>query len=329
MRLPLNSRRLTASQLKRVGSALGLPTAASTDEVRQMIEGELLRKGHEPSCVQIVFEPSGVMALHDEDGEFIRKEPEVIAEPERPVEDGEVQATNNDEVEELRDALQKANEQIAELQLEIESLKAQVGQGKIRIKEIWQNSCDELLKHDEELAARDKEIAALRKTNSALELYSSDSQSVLSEGTIMSGNGQESRKRAGRAPPIDYFTGESAEVLLEDWIPLLERAATWNGWTEEEKLLQLAGYLRGRARQEWALLADDSKKCYSTAVETLKNRLDFGQQALATQDFRHLRQEDNENVSDFIRRLEHTFKLAYGRDPMLRETRAALLYGQM
>ena len=34
-------------------------------------------------------------------------------------------------------------------------------------------------------------------------------------------------------------------------------------------------------------------------------------------------------MSDFICKLEHTFKLAYGRDPMLRETRAALLYGQM
>jgi len=130
-------------------------------------------------------------------------------------------------------------------------------------------------------------------------------------------------------PPIDYFTGESPEVLLEDWVPLLERAATWNGWAEEEKLLQLAGYLRGRARQEWTLLADDSKRCYSAVIEALKNRLDFGRQTLATQDFQHLRQEDSENVSDFIPKLEHTFKLAYGRDPMLRETRATLLYGQM
>jgi len=66
----------------------------------------------------------------------------------------------------------------------------------------------------------------------------------------------------------------------------------WKGnrWTEEEKLLQLAGYLRGRARQEWVLLAEDSKKCYSTAIESLRNRLE-----------------------DFICRLEHTFKLAYGR----------------
>ena len=140
----------------------------------------------------------------------------------------------------------------------------------------------------------------------------------------MSATGQESRKRAGRASPIHYFTGESPEILLEDWVPLLERAATWNGWTEE-KLLKLAGYLRGRARQEWTLLVDDSKKCYSA---DLRIGWSYGRQALATQDFRHLRQEDNENMSDFIRKLEHTFKLAYSRDPMLRETRATLLLGK-
>ena len=49
--------------------------------------------------------------------------------------------------------------------------------------------------------------------------------------------------RAGRAPPIDTFTGESADVLWEDWLPIFERAAHWNNWSEEEKLLQLAGYL--------------------------------------------------------------------------------------
>jgi len=107
---------------------------------------------------------------------------------------------------------------------------------------------------------------------------------------MVSASSQETSKGIGRAPPIDYFTGESPETLLDDWVPLLEQAATWNGWMEEEKLLQLAGYIRGRAR----LLAEDSKKNYLIAIESLRNRLDFGQQALATQDFRHLRQEESE-----------------------------------
>ena len=70
-------------------------------------------------------------------------------------------------MEELRDALQKAYEQIVELQSD---LKAQVCQGKARIKEIWQNSCEEQLKHDEEMAAKDNKIAALRKAHNTIVL---------------------------------------------------------------------------------------------------------------------------------------------------------------
>ena len=51
--------------------------------------------------------------------------------------------------------------------------------------------------------------------------------------------------------------------------------------------------------------------------------------ALAAQDFRHICQGDNESVADFIRRMEHTFKVAYGRDSMSQETRNALLHGQL
>ena len=54
----------------------------------------------------------------------------------------------------------------------------------------------------------------------------------------------------GKALPVDLFTGESSDVLWEDWLPILECTATWNNWTESEKLLHLAGYLRGKAAQE-------------------------------------------------------------------------------
>ena len=53
--------------------------------------------------------------------------------------------------------------------------------------------------------------------------------------------------RQGKAPPIDPFTGENLEVIFNDWLMSLQRASTWNGWTEEELLIQLAGQLRGRA----------------------------------------------------------------------------------
>ena len=45
--------------------------------------------------------------------------------------------------------------------------------------------------------------------------------------------------------------------------------------------------------------------------------------------FRHATQGESESVGDFIRRLERTFHLAYGRDGMQVETCDALLYSQL
>ena len=54
-----------------------------------------------------------------------------------------------------------------------------------------------------------------------------------------------SRRRQGKAPPIEFFSGEDSSVLLDDWLPSLERASAWNGWSTDDKLMQLPGYLRG------------------------------------------------------------------------------------
>ena len=50
---------------------------------------------------------------------------------------------------------------------------------------------------------------------------------------------------------------------------------------------------------------------------------------LAAQEIRHTTQGDTEKVADFIRRLEHTFNVAYGREDMSVETRDTLLHGQL
>ena len=133
----------------------------------------------------------------------------------------------------------------------------------------------------------------------------------------------------GRPRLLTSFTGENQEVCIDDWLPALERASTWNGWTEEERLMQLAGHLHGRALQEWNLLSDGDKGSYADATQALHNRLDPGGRALAAQDFRHTVQGETELVADFIRRLEHTFQIAYGRDGMSTETRDALLHSQL
>ena len=71
----------------------------------------------------------------------------------------------------------------------------------------------------------------------------------------------------GKAPPIDLFTVESIGITFDDWLLTLERAATWNGWTSDETLMQLSGHLKGRALQEWKLLTPDYKTSYQTAIK--------------------------------------------------------------
>jgi len=53
VRLPLNSKRLKRSQLERLAKALDLPTSASSDELRQLIDGKLTDQGKEARNVQV------------------------------------------------------------------------------------------------------------------------------------------------------------------------------------------------------------------------------------------------------------------------------------
>ena len=135
------------------------------------------------------------------------------------------------------------------------------------------------------------------------------------------------RRRQGKAPPIEFFSGEDPAILLDDWLPSLERASSWNGWSAEDQLMQLSGYLRGRALQEWRLLPSSEQKSYSVAIEALRMQLDPGSKMVTAQEFRHSLQRSGEGVSDFIRRLEKTFLVAYGRDDLNTATRDALLKG--
>ena len=86
---------------------------------------------------------------------------------------------------------------------------------------------------------------------------------------------------------------------------MFERTASWNGWTEQERLLQLAGHLRGKALQEWSLLSDSHKSTFTRATAEMQNRLDPGSKMIAVQKFFHMAQKHTELVADFIRRLEH------------------------
>ena len=216
---------------------------------------------------------------------------------------------------------------------ENEGLRQQLDHEKTRVRELWRTNCQCLAEYDQLIGQQEAEIKRLKDL---LATSSSRPDSPVSDASSYSTNGDHElpctatrKPRRGKAPPVDPFTGENPEMRLDDWLPSLQRASTWNEWTDEELLLQLAGHLRGRALQEWGLLDVDSKSTYAKAVDSLRARLDPGSRTLAAQDFRHTRHEDNEPVTTYIRRLERTFQIAYGHDSMSMETRDTLLHGQL
>ena len=188
------------------------------------------------------------------------------------------------------------------------------------------------------IAARDAEIEELKRQLHSLSVRSESHTPVTHETDYHETRLVEEphargepvpRARRGKAPPVDPFTGEDPEVRIDEWLPALEQARVWNDWTEEELLMQLAGHLRSRALQEWELLDVDTKTSYIRAIEALRLRLDPGSRTLAVQDFRHTSQAEDEKVAHFIRRLERTFNVAYGREGMSAETRDTFLHGQL
>ncbi len=54
-------------------------------------------------------------------------------------------------------------------------------------------------------------------------------------------------------------------------------------WSRDERLMQLAGHLRGKAKQEWCLMSLEGKASYDQATRELARRLDPGSRIMAVQ----------------------------------------------
>ncbi|KAL5481622.1 hypothetical protein EMCRGX_G021819 [Ephydatia muelleri] len=290
--LSLNSRRLTTAHIRQLAVALEIPTRASAADILRMIEGKITEDGRDPFNVQVVVKEGedGGILLQLQDAEG------VFLEADPPMEEEETEDAPQQEAAEQRENAEQEEDE--------ESLKAKL---------------DEVVKE----GMNERSIENVEKQQEARS--TSPSGSDVSEASTSKSTG----KRVGKAPPIDSFSGDCYEVQLDDWLPSLERAAEWNRWSLEEKLMQLAGHLRGKALQEWTLISETERTTYVQAVAALRTRLDTGSTTLAAQDFRHLCQDEKESVSEYIRKLERTFRVAYGRDNMSQETRDTLLLGQM
>ena len=322
--LPLNSRRLTAALLRQLAGGLGLPTTASSDDLRTLIEGKLTEAGRDPLHTQVVLrehERGTHMSLQDETGVFHEFDPPEADDP------------HGSELSDVEEE-EEDSEAVVALRTEVDQLRRELETQKGKLREMWRLNCEQLAEMDTLLVEREEENTRLRGELTRLRGSSPSAHAMTSEGPRHSAEEEgmsdgRSRTRRGKAPPVDAFTGTDQECRLEDWLPTLKRAADWNGWRDSDLLLQLAGHLKGRALQEWNLLPDDQKTTYDRAVITLRERLDPCNRIMAAQDFRHAAQEGEEKVGDFIHRLEKLFRTAYGRDPISDETRSTLLYGQL
>lgn len=246
-----------------------------------MVEGKLTEKGEEPKNVQVVLidlEEGVVIELRNGDGAIMTIEPEPERKrdhEERLTDESDETAGITDEGEagsgadahavQLERELARLTEENTALQEEVSGLKDGIEGAKRKYKELWRMNCEQL----GEYVAKEDEVERLKERIVELEAHGvapaseterRPSMSVppglsTPRSTIMRVRVPPDEKKTashvthslreprGKTPPIDPFDGERAEVTFEDWLPTPQRAATWNGWSEEESFMQLAGYL--------------------------------------------------------------------------------------
>ena len=126
-------------------------------------------------------------------------------------------------------------------------------------------NCGQLSEYDSMIVSKDEEIARLTAQLAERHHQRASSDDDDDNAVSTSEPLQPREGRRGQAPPVDKFTGEDPSVRLDDWLPGLNQASRWNGWSPEEKLI-LAGHLIGQAESEWNLLGDDDVCDFDTAV---------------------------------------------------------------
>ena len=263
--------------------------------------------------------------------------------------------SEEDEIEDRSDVVHLKGELTAsnacneELEAKVSSLSGELARVREKVNEIWKLNCSQMVAFDKTITTKDAEIEQLTAKVTELEASVTDVDPArlthlppLPHHTPISVLGSDrpvplpvgvpmapTPACRGKAPPVSQLSGEDMECQLDDWLLSLERASVWNAWTAEERLMQLAGHLKGCTLQEYNLLRAEERESFESAVEALRGHLDPGSKAVAAQDFRHATQKDSESVADFVRRLERMFRIAYGHDPMSKETRDTLLYCQL
>ena len=149
-----------------------------------------------------------------------------------------------------------------------------------------------MLLHEDQLEEKDMEISSLKSqitllqltlrcspdVQLSIELMGSAPRDRLSPARFQSSDassrdssnpGEQYIQTQKPPPPTDIFTRKNVGITWEDWLTLFKSVAHWNAWTEEEKLLQMAGYFRKKALQEWILLNNTDKSSFAFMIRKM------------------------------------------------------------
>ena len=245
---------------------MGLPEKGTTDQLRVIIEGKLTEMTLDDHKVQVCLEErGGEVMLRNADGVFVTAEPEMTLETASGVGgmgDGSVHGVGtcvcsgaggpDSDGETTEKQLAEALSQNQTLSETVDALCTEMS--------------DLATGFDDMLTAKEEEVKDLKARILELETSRGSEAHTLPASVVPSAHSPRSPSThvppsgktailrttssihscRGKAPPVSEFTGEDPEYQLDDWLPTLERACTWNSWTEEEKLIQLACKARPR-----------------------------------------------------------------------------------
>lgn len=214
VRLPLNSKRLTAVHLRAIAKAMDLSTTGSADQVRQMIEGKLQTdEDRDISSTLVILTESAmistVLFLADSGGVFLETEATYRAQHGLETENPEATQKTLEEVQqalaeaqrELETALAKLAEQerlVLELQTKleestseevVEDLRSDLKK-KARFHQAWKLNCEQVAEQDALLTAKEGEIETLRQQLEDLRGGTGDHDATETSATV---------------PPLDHL----------------------------------------------------------------------------------------------------------------------------
>ena len=181
---PLSSKRLKAVWIRRLAEALELPTNASVEETRQMIEGKLIQQQYQPQNVQVIIQgkdDAAAMFLVNENGVIIHIEPHILHAHVTSSPDlarGAPLALDGNQVgsdpsSALLSQLQQAKTRVESLETELAETaadlvmtKASLAKEKEKTRRLWQKQCEQHLANEEEM---DEKVAEIEKLKAELE----------------------------------------------------------------------------------------------------------------------------------------------------------------